>query len=283
MLIRNSKFPIFGIEKFEKQKVVGNHEILYNIIDDENHIEKPHIHDFFIIVLFEKATGNHEIDFVNHKISNKEIHLLFPGQVHKWHINDNSKGYQLMIKQVFYEHFLTHLRFSTINYINNPVISLEESTFNQLKYEFDEIKNEIQCENSLQELIYARAAIIGSIISKAAEKLFISTKIHQSNPKLNSFTKLIDLHFKVEKTVSFYASHLNITSNYLNIICKKNIQLSATQLIQERVIFEAKRLLLSTNLNIKEIAYTLGFADHAYFSNFFKNQTGITPTQFREK
>jgi len=283
MKIQNSKFPIFGIDKFEEQKIAGNHEILYNIIEGENYIETPHIHDFFIIVLFEHGSGNHEIDFINYAISNKEIHLLFPGQVHKWHIEKKSKAYQLMIKPVFFEHFLTHFRFSTTNYINHPVISLDDETFNQLKYEFIEIKKEIESKNSLQELIYTRASVVGSIISKAAEKFFISTKIHQSSPKIIAFIKLIDLYFREQKTIVFYASKLNISSNYLNIICKKSTQISATQLIQERIILEAKRLLLSTDLNIKEIAYDLGFVDHAYFSNFFKNQTGITATQFREK
>ncbi|MCH5685442.1 helix-turn-helix domain-containing protein [Niabella sp. W65] len=54
-------------------------------------------------------------------------------------------------------------------------------------------------------------------------------------------------------------------------------------MIQQRVLLEAKRLLQSTDLSIKEIAFELGFVDHAYFSNFFKSHTGATPTEFKEK
>jgi len=278
-----NKFPIIGISEFTKQQTAGNDKLIYNIIEGEKHIDKPHKHDFFIIVLFENAKGIHEIDFVNHRISDKEIHLLFPGQVHKWDIQPNSQGYQLMIDKVFFEHFSTFFRFSITNYISYPVFPLNDSVYKLLKYEFDAIKNEMLSENPLQEIIYARASVIAAIISKKAEKYFQSTKIHQTNPKLSDFSKLIDIHYKDEKSVVFYASLLNISSNYLNILCKKNLQISATRLIQERVILEAKRLLQSTELTIKEIAYDLGFVDHAYFSNFFKNQTGITPTQFREK
>jgi AraC family transcriptional activator of pobA len=278
-----NKFPNIGISEFKEQQTAGNDKLIYNIIEGEKHIDKPHKHDFFIIILFERGKGNHEIDFVNYPISDKEIHLLFPGQVHKWNIESNSQGYQLMIDKVFFEHFSTFFRFSITNYISHPVFPLNNSVYRLLKYEFDAIKNEMLSENPLQEIIYARASVIAAIISKKAEKYFLSTKIHQTNPKLTNFIKLIDIHFKEEKSVVFYASLLNISSNYLNILCKKNLQISATNLIQERIILEAKRLLQSTELNIKEIAYALGFVDHAYFSNFFKNQTGITPTQFREK
>jgi AraC family transcriptional activator of pobA len=105
--------------------------------------------------------------------------------------------------------------------------------------------------------------------------------VYQSNPRLARFSMLIERHFKEEKLVTFYASELNLSANYLNILCKRNLGVPATQLIQQRVLLEAKRLLQSTDLSIKEIAFELGFVDHAYFSNFFKSQTSVTPTEFR--
>lgn len=275
--------PIIDIQEFKAEQTAGNNDLLYNIIEGEKLIKKPHKHDFFIIVLFDSAEGYHEIDFINYKISDKQIHVLFPGQVHKWHIKEKSTGYQLMIDKVFFENFSSYFRFSITNYINHPVISLSDKNYNLLKYEFDRIKDEIESKQSVQEITYARASVIAAIVSKEAENHFYDTKILLNNPKLSNFNKLVDLHFKEEKSVSFYASLLNISANYLNILCKKNLNISATQLIQERSILEAKRLLQSSDLSIKEIAYELGFVDHAYFSNFYKNKTGLTPTQFKEK
>lgn len=279
----NNHFPIISISEFKENQTAGNNQLLYNIIEGEKHIEKPHKHDFFIIVLFDYAKGYHSIDFVDYKIGNKQVHLLFPGQVHKWHIEANSSGYQLMIDHVLFEHFLTFFRFSETNYMNHPVIDLKDEVFDLIKYEFDCIKNEITASESLQQIIHARASVIAAIISKEAETLFNNTIVNQSNARLSEFNKLIDQHYKSEKSVSFYASKLNISANYLNILCKKSLQISATQFIQERIVLEAKRLLQSTELTIKEIAYELGFVDHAYFSNFFKNRTNLTPTQFRDK
>lgn len=275
--------PVVGIQEFRKEQTAGRKELVYNELHGEKHIDKPHKHDFFIIILFDRAKGTHTIDFQDYTIDNRQIHVLFPDQVHKWHIEPGSTGYQLMIDKVFFERFSPYFRFSFTNYINHPVISLTEGVFKLLEYEFEAIKDELQTTNSLQDIISARAAVIASIVSKAAEDIFTDTKVFQSNPRLARFNLLIDQFFKEEKSVAFYAEKLNISANYLNILCKKNLKVSATQLIHQRVLLEAKRMLQSTSLSIKEIAFELGFVDHAYFSNFFKSQTEYTPTEFRQE
>ena len=278
----NISVPVLGIQEFRQGQTAGRKELLYNELHGERHILKPHKHDFFIIILFDQARGVHMIDFQDYVIENRQIHVLFPNQVHKWRIESDTTGYQLMIDKVFFERFSPYFRFSATNYINHPVIPLPDDSFDLLKYEFDAIKHELEAKHSLQDVISARAAVIAAIVSKAAELVFTDAKVYQSNPRLAKFTTLIDRYFKEEKLVAFYASKLSISANYLNILCKKNLEVSATQLIQQRVLLEAKRLLQATDLSIKEIAFELGFVDHAYFSNFFKGQTGITPTEFKD-
>lgn len=279
----NKYVPVIGIQEFRKGQLAGRDELLFNELRGEKHIDKPHKHDFFIIILFDKAQGVHTIDFIDYPIEDRQIHVLFPGQVHRWDIKPKTIGYQLMIDRIFFERFAPHFRFSFTNYMNHPVIPATKNSFGLLKYEFDAIKDELSTGNSLKELISARAAVIAAIVSKEAENLFTDFKVYQSNPKLTKFNMLIDQHFKEEKLVTFYASKLNVSANYLNILCRKSLGASATQLIQQRVLLQAKRLLQSTDLSIKEIAFELGFVDHAYFSNSFKSHTGATPTEFREK
>lgn len=274
--------PVLGIHEFRKGQLAGREEFLFNELHGERHIDRPHKHDFFIINLFESAKGVHNIDFHDYPIGNKQIHVLFPGQVHTWSIKPGTTGYQLMIQQNFFERFASFFRFSFSNYMNHPVIPLTTDNFKLLKYEFDAIRDELNSPNSVQEVISARAAVIAAIVSKEAEHIFTDLKVFQSNPRLAKFNMLIDKFYKQEKLVGFYASKLHISANYLNILCKNNLHVSATRLIQQRVLLEAKRLLQTTGLSIKEIAFELGFVDHAYFSNFFKAQSGITPTQFRE-
>lgn len=275
--------PIISIQSFRDKQLAGREELLFNELYGERHIEKPHKHDFFVIILFNQASGIHNIDSKDYLIGNKEIHVLFPGQMHKWNINSETVAYQLMAERSFFEQFAPFFRFSFTNYQNNPVIKLSDKAFNQLMYEFEEIKQELELNNSLVHLINARAAVIAAIVSKEAENIFTEFKVYQSNPRLAKFNMLIDEFYKKEKSVVFYADKLHISANYLNILCKKHLKVSATQLIQQRISIEAKRLLKLGNLSIKEIAFELGFADHAYFSNFFKAQIGLTPTQFRER
>ncbi|MDM1546355.1 AraC family transcriptional regulator [Empedobacter falsenii] len=275
--------PIISIQSFRKGQLAGRDELLFNELHGERHIDKPHKHDFFVIILFDKASGTHNIDSKDYPIDDKEIHILFPGQMHKWQINDGTIGYQLMTERSFFEQFAPYFRFSFTNYQNHPVIKLSDEAFSKLMYEFNAIKEELKSENSLVHLINARAAVIAAIVSKEAEQIFTEFKVYQSNPRLAKFNMLIDEFYKEEKSVVFYAEKLHISANYLNILCKKHLKVSATQLIQQRIIIEAKRLLKSGDLSIKEIAFDLGFTDHAYFSNFFKAQTNITPSEFRNQ
>ncbi|GAA4443613.1 helix-turn-helix domain-containing protein [Ravibacter arvi] len=279
----NVYVPLIGIQEFRKDQLVGRDELLFNELLGVKHIDRPHKHDFFIINLFERAQGVHTIDFRDYPIGDRQIHILFPGQVHRWDIGPETIGYQLMIDRIFFERFAPYFRFSIANYMNHPLIPCTESSFKLLKYEFDAIRDELSAANSLKDLISARAAVIAAIVSKEAENLFDDFKVYLSNPRLAKFNTLIEQHYKEEKSVSFYASKLNVSANYLNILCKRHLNVPATELIRQRVLLEAKRLLQSTDLSIKEIAFELGFVDHAYFSNFFKSQTGATPTGFREK
>lgn len=280
---KDQNIPLIGLQEFKKDQSRYNDQLLFNELHGERHIHKPHQHDFFIIVLFDQAKGVHNIDFIDYKIGNHQIHLLFPGQVHKWNIKPETAGYQLMIGRDFFESFSSSFRFSFAQYHNHPVIELSQESYNLLHYEFDAIKNELENEDCLQELISSRTAVIASIISKEAAKVFTDHDIYQTEPRIAKFQELIDNYFKEEKLVSFYAAKLHISANYLNILCKKHLKISATQLIQQRIVLESKRHLKATTLSIKEIAFELGFVDHAYFSNFFKTQTGITPTLFREQ
>lgn len=278
----NDHFPVLGLHEFRKGQFAGSDNLLFNELHGERHIDKPHQHDFFILLLFDKANGVHNIDFVDHEIGNQQVHLLFPGQVHKWDIGPETTGYQLMIGRDFFERFAPSLRFSITNYQNHPIIQLSLDSFKLILYEFDAIKIELTSDDSLPELISSRIAVIASILSKEAEKIFKDVDVYQSEPRIIMFQQMIDLHFKEQKLVSFYAEKLHISANYLNILCKKHVKVSATQLIQQRSILEAKRLLMATTLSVKEIAFELNFADHAYFSNFFKAHTGVRPTEFRD-
>jgi AraC-like DNA-binding protein len=275
-------FPILGIKEFSEKQLQGCH-LLFHELSGERKIDKPHKHDFFIINLFERGKGVHTIDFVDYQIGKYQIHLVFPEQVHQWVIEKETVGYQLMISREWYEIFLPALRFSASYYQAHPVLNISKEMFKIILYEFLAIRNELQEESIFWELIQKRSELIGLLVSKSVESTFKDFEAYSSNPIISRFLNLIDEYFKEERSVSFYAGKLHISANYLNIICKKNLNTSASSIIQDRILLEAKRLLKVSEMSVKDIVYDLGFYDHASFSKFFKAQTGMTPSQFKEQ
>jgi len=275
-----TNFPTLDISEFWPNQDAGNN-LLYHEIIGKRHIEKPHKHDFFLFMLFEEGSGTHSIDFIDHRVTGKQLHLLFPEQIHKWELNKETHAHQLMISRSIFETLANSLRFSLILYQNYPVINLSEEAYHNILYEFKQIKNELAKPIILWEIIQTRTRLIALMISQEAETIFNNQTVYQTKPILFKYRSLIDAHYKTEKLIPFYANQLNISANYLNILCRRHLNVSATALIYERLILEAKRILLTTEKPIKAIAFDLGFYDVAYFSKFFKKQTQITPHAFR--
>lgn len=274
--------PILGIEAFQQGPQTEG-KFLYHELFGERRFDKPHKHDFFLFLLFEKGAGTHTIDFVDHVTADKQVHLLFPDQVHRWDFGKKTKAYQLMISRPVFETFAASLPFSLVFFQNRSVINLSPATFQKLLYEFRSIQQELAIKPVQWDIVNLRSKLIAQLVSREAEEKLGETMSYRSKPVLLKFLSLIDNYYKEQKSVVFYAGQLNISANYLNILCKRHFNTTATFLIQSRVTLEAKRLIQASEKSIKEIAYELGFNDLAYFSNFFKSQTGIAPREFREQ
>jgi len=99
---------------------------------------------------------------------------------------------------------------------------------------------------------------------------------------LQRFVALVERHFHEHWSLATYARQLGVSTAYLNGICRQQTGQTALQLIHQRQILEAKRLLVYTALNVNQIADQLGFSEPAYFIRFFKRLTGQTPSRLRK-
>ena len=99
---------------------------------------------------------------------------------------------------------------------------------------------------------------------------------------VRKFNLLVEAHFKTEHSVGFYASQLHKSPKTLSNLFAIYNQKTPSRIIQERIITEAKRLLNYTDKSVKDITYELGFEDVPYFSNFFKKNTGLSPSDFKK-
>ena len=95
------------------------------------------------------------------------------------------------------------------------------------------------------------------------------------------FNALIESHYREHWALERYAAELGVSAARLNDICRRLADLPSKQLAYDRLLQEAKRLLIFSNASVHAIAYELGFKDPAYFSRFFQRQTGLTPSGYR--
>jgi AraC-like DNA-binding protein len=98
---------------------------------------------------------------------------------------------------------------------------------------------------------------------------------------LRNYQKLVEKNFISLRLPKEYAQLLFISPNHLNALCNEVLGISAGEVIRNRIMLEAKRLLINLKLTISEIAYQLNFMDNSYFTKFFKKHTGLTPEKFR--
>ena len=129
------------------------------------------------------------------------------------------------------------------------------------------------------------------IALKIVELLILSERFYEEELQLETnlpvvdiikrFIDLLEIHFTNERSVSFYASQLNMHPNHLNAVIKKHTGLTAKESIQSRLILETKYLLHSTNLSIKEISGKVGFDDPNYFTVFFRRLEKMSPGDYR--
>lgn len=259
-----------------------------HLILGHRHIEKPHRHDFYAAVLFTKGSGMHEIDFQKYNVSEGSLFFLSPGQIHSWELSEDIEGYIFFCSQEFYEiHYVNQkLRnFPFFGSVSFPrKLQLVAQELKRMVSLFKELEKEHQSKNmmkegfilSLMSQIFIRAT---RLFSKDFETLASSARLSYFK-HYQDFENLLEQHFTAHKSIAYYASSLNISSKHLNRIVQTVVQKTATEIITERVVLEAKRMLMYLDESLVEIAFRLGYEEYSYFVRVFRKSSGMTPTQF---
>ncbi|WP_371171104.1 AraC family transcriptional regulator [Aliiroseovarius sp. 2305UL8-7] len=125
------------------------------------------------------------------------------------------------------------------------------------------------------------------LLSVWLERQLVGTKIDPADAStsgrlVNAYTALVEQDFHSAKTVRDYAAKLGVTPTHLSRVCNRTCGRPASAILQDRIHYEARRLLTETHIPIKDIASSLGFASAAYFTRAFQKQTGRTPSAFRK-
>jgi AraC family transcriptional regulator, transcriptional activator of pobA len=265
-----------------------NHKLKIRISEefDDASLEAdfPHRHNFYMLSLVIKGNGKHVIDFEEIEIKPRRLFFLKPEQVHFW---DLHPGSALAVLQ-FSADFMTQLfNFNSLPALHTPSASYFD-LISEKAERILEIIRRIEAEQTSGEafsekIIQAEIFILLTEIEREIRSESAPKSRNNKYEILNNFQQLLHANYKEYKTISRYAEILGITPNYLNIIIKETTGNTANELIHNRILLEAKRLLIQHNTDITQVAYELGFSDASYFARFFKKATGQSPSDFRSE
>lgn len=213
---------------------------------------------------------------------------MIPGQVHSWDFEGFTDGYIINFSGSFFQSFLLNPSYpESFSFfsadVNAAVIDLPDYLHQKVVELFKAIINEDERKApSATEMIKLLMLQLFITIDRLTEKSIDKGPASYNQTLLRSFQKLIAEHYTRIKLPKDYAELLYITPNHLNAVCKDLLGIPAGEVIRNRMVLEAKRLLTNPQLNINEIAFILNFSDNSYFTKFFKKFEGKTPEEFRK-
>lgn len=258
-----------------------------HLVSSHKHIEKPHRHDFYVTVIFTRGTGIHEIDFQKYSVSKGSIFFLSPGQVHSWELSPDTDGYIFFFSQPYYEMHYVNQKLKNFPFFNSP------SFPRKLQLQSEELVNMIRLFEAIQNEHLSQNVMKQSFILSLISQIYIQSvrEFSKDDEKTSAtsvsyfkhyqdFENLLEESFTSQKSISYYASQLNISAKHLNRITQTVMQKTASEIITERVILEAKRMLIYLDEGLVEIAFRLGYEEYSYFARMFRKNSGITPSQF---
>lgn len=249
----------------------------------------PHRAQFFHILWVHKGKGTHYIDFNPIEITDNCIYFIPQNAVNLFDKTGYYQGKAILFTDSFFcknqqdIHFLrTSILFSDLYDIAKIGIDPKSSDlniiFNAMETEYKKSPDAAQY-HILHNMLHIFLLQAERELKKQG---FEELKSCPNLDHLILFKELLEKNFNVEKSVNKYASELNISEKQLHKATTLLLDKTPKQIIDERVLLEAKRLLVHSNQSVKEIAYELGYDEPTNFIKYFRRHTNSTPTEFRE-
>jgi AraC family transcriptional regulator, transcriptional activator of pobA len=250
----------------------------------------PHRHNYYSVIWPFSGSGKHIIDFNEYPILPHHVFFVSPWQVHQVIINSSLTGYVILFTTEFLNRnsirndFIDNLKLFRKSDETPPLLLSERMTAT-LRTFADNMMSAFNAQSDMfLEIIgaYLKLFLIecnGLCILSPGSNL---QNIEVSKTLVKSFKDLVEKKYSKSHQVKYYAEELNVTPNYLNEVIKASVNIPAKEFIQDRLILEAKRMVVFTGKSAKEIGFELGFDDPSHFSKFFKSNTGQSLLEFKE-
>ncbi len=279
--MRNAEIPVHHLHDHHTRPVR-----VERFVPRGTHVRNEvHRHDFHEIFFLAEGSGEHMIDLSNHPFTAPCMHAIVAGQVHRLSRSGDSSGVVLMFqREAIHGDAMDddlHALFSGSN--GGPVWALGTEQLDLARTLLDLIAR----ESATDDPAARRAAngLLAVLIAKCAHWAGAQQERRtelEPGDVTRRFLGDVERDFLTERRVGAYAERYAISVDHLSDLLRSRIGRSAMEILQDRLILEAKRLLLHSTLSVKEVGFALNMEDPAYFSRVFKKATGTTPGEYRE-
>lgn len=251
-------------------------------------ISMPHRADFYSIFWIQRGTAEYLVDFEPVQVKANSFLFVNKDRVKALDQKSEHDGKILLFTDDFFARSEEDTRYlhSTIlfnDFHGIPVTKIEATP--SLQTIFREIEAELTGESDTLQPPIVHSLLRGLLLMAERESRkqgFVEMGKGADFDYTVLFRDLLEMNFKVMKSVGGFAEKLHVSEKRLTTATTKTLGKSPKIIIDERVMLEAKRILLHTNLSIKEVGFDLGFEDPTYFIKYFRKHTGKTPIEFRE-
>ncbi|MFF0387849.1 helix-turn-helix domain-containing protein [Kitasatospora sp. NPDC004615] len=247
----------------------------------------PHRHSFYELVYVTKGSGTHIVDLTEYRIEPPVLYVVLPGQVHHWARARQLDGWVLL----FNEDFL-HRHPEDLALLRSLAGATASRPTRQGHGELSRLLAELSAEyragldgglgvlQALLHVLLVRALRVARQREGADGVLVPRAPVH---PLMDRFARLIAEADRADRSVLALARELGVSAGYLHEVVKDSTGRTPARLIREQQTLEAKRLLATTDMTVRQVAMAAGFSDPAYFCRFFRREVGRTPGEFRER
>jgi len=249
---------------------------------------KPHRHTFNELFFIKSGNGIHIVDFVKYPIQKNTLFVVRRGQVHYWEIEKLPEGFVILFSEELLQLFVTeHLmaELDLFRTFGEPAYYLpeEEATW------FHQMMENVEGEYQNRKIGWS--GMISSLVQMMiirTQRLNYITRVENNKPTAaegltRQFLDLVEQYVNENLTVSQISEMIGVTSAHLTTMVRQKMGVTAGEILRNRRILEAKRLLVHSDMLVEEIAFSLNFNDPSYFGRFFKRETQLTPKQFQEQ
>ena len=246
---------------------------------------KVHQHSFNQIVWFRAGTGVHLVDFVEHSYGPQTLVYIPHGAVHAFRKDDELEGALLHFDDVMAmgssdgQSLPGILRSLALSSRHSRTLSAAQAWL--LESSIEMLASELRAQDTFGKSTAIEAAL-RLLLVRVCRQFQETTEPRPTEYKRYlEFLGLVERHYSEGLSIQEYATQLGVSSKTLSRSVHDAASCSPKDVISERLILEMKRLLVHTDLSVKEIAGRLRINDASYLTRFFRKQAGVAPSAFR--